>query len=131
MHTLLVMIFPLILLLFEWGLRSIINNPDSTSFTGPALAIAGLSFLIPLTKPKVLDVVIPGKTNVVVTSVGDSHFVSFTWILVLCYLFAWTLSCYLAITAPLRQIFGLSEHLVIGMAAYLLSLLMMFLKEKI
>jgi hypothetical protein len=124
------MIFPVILVFFEWGLKQIMHV-ESTSFSGPSLAIAGLSFLIPLTKPKILDVPIQGQTNVIVTSVWDSHFIAFTWILIFGYLFAWSLSCYVAITAPLRQIYGVYEHLVIGGTAYLLSLLMMLLKEKI
>jgi hypothetical protein len=122
--------FPLILLLFEWGLRTVLVV-ESWGFTGPTLSAAGLSFLVPLTKPKVLNVQVPNQPNAVVTSTADRQFVALVWLFVLAYLFAWSASCYVSIKTPDHKVIGLSTHLVIGGAAYLLSLLMTFIKEKV
>lgn len=129
MHAILIYGFPLVLLLFEWGLRSLMAV-DSSGFTGPTLAAAGLSFLVPLTKPKILNVQVTGAQNVVVTSRADNQFVAATWILVFAFLFVWSSSCYASIKYPDHKIWGFSTHLLIGAGAYLISLVMTFVKEK-
>ena len=96
MHAILIYGFPLILLLFEWGLRSLLVV-DSSGFTGPTLAAAGLSFLVPLTKPKTLNIQVTGAQNVVVTSKADNQFVAATWILVLAFLFYLLVSFFCAL----------------------------------
>ena len=67
MYAVLVYFFPLILIAFEWGLRTILKI-DSSGFTGPALAAAGLTFLMPLIKPKIVEIGDAQGRNVVVAS---------------------------------------------------------------
>lgn len=130
MYSVLIYGFPLVLLLFEWGLRSLLTV-DSWGFTGPTLAAAGLSFLVPLTRPKILNVSIPSAPNAVAISKGDQELVAFIWILVLAFLFVWSGACYASIKHPTHTVLGLSTHLVVGGVAYLISLVMIFVKEKI
>jgi hypothetical protein len=131
MYAVLIYGFPLFLLLFEWGLRHLLAV-DASGFTGPTLSATGLSFLVPLTKPKILNVPLTNApSTAVVTSAGDQQFVAFIWILVLAFLFVWGWSCYESIKEPQELILGLPRHLAIGSGAYLLSLIMIFIKEKV
>ena len=130
MYALLIYGFPLILLLFEWGLRSLLLV-DSWGFVGPTLAAAGLSFLVPLTRPKTLHVLVPDMPNAVVTTKRDLNFVVSIWILLLLYLFIWCGACYSSLVHPFHQTFGVSTHFAIGIVAYMFSLIMSFVKEKI
>lgn len=130
MYAVLIYGFPLILLAFEWGLRFLLQV-NSTGFTGPALSAAALSFLIPLTRPKILNVEIEGHPGAFATSTADSNFVGFIWVLVFATLFAWAGSCYVSMKLPNHEIIKLKTHLVIGLGTYFISLLMTFFKEKI
>lgn len=122
--------FPLILLVFEWGLRTLMLV-DASGFIGPTLAAAGLSFLIPLTRPKRLNATVPDYPKAVVTSRLDQQFVGLVWLLVLVSLFAWSASCYASIKTPDATVLGYPTHSVIGGVTYLISLTMTFVKEKI
>ena len=130
MYAVLTYGFPLILLVFEWGLRTLMLV-DTSGFIGPTLAAAGLSFLIPLTKPKRIDVLVPSLPDALVTSKRDQEFVGLIWLLFLASLFAWSASCYTSIRFPENRVFGWPVHFVIGLGTYLLSLIMTFVKEKI
>lgn len=129
MHIVLIYTFPVVLVLFEWGLRSAISV-DTSGFTGPALAAAALSFLMPLTKPKeTSDTGFRGR-DVLITSRLDSHFVAFIWLLILAFLFAWGAACYLSIRTPDSKLLGFPSHLTIGSGLYFVSLVMSAIKEK-
>jgi len=128
MYALLIYGFPLTLMLFEWGLRTILNV-DSAGFTGPTLAAAALSFLMPLIKPKVI--LIPEYKNLVAMSNAESKFIPVVWVFVLAFLFCWSWSCYMSIKFPTDKIFGFNSHLVIGGVLYTVSLIMTGIKEKI
>ena len=93
MYVILTYAFPLILLVFEWGLRTLMLV-DVSGFIGPTLASAGLSFLIPLTKPKILGVKFSKYPNAVATTATDLQFVGLVWLLILVSLFAWSASCF-------------------------------------
>jgi hypothetical protein len=130
MYAILIYGFPLLLLIFEWGLRTIIQV-DSSGFTGPTLAAAGLSYLMPLTKPKILDIPIPGMLgNAVVTSKADQRLVGLVWLIVLSTLFAWAASCYMSIKHPSETMAGVSAHFFIGGVTYVVSLIMTAIKER-
>jgi hypothetical protein len=122
--------FPLILLAFEWGLRTVLVV-DARAFTGPTLAAAGLSFLVPLARPKILSVQVAGARSAIVISKGDHHLIPVVWLLVLIFLFAWSGSCYASVRYPQHTVWGVDTHLFIGLGAYLLSLVMTFIKEKV
>jgi len=130
MYSVLIYGFPLVLLLFEWGLRSLLTV-DSWGFTGPTLAAAGLSFLVPLTKPKILNVAVPNAPNAVAISKDDNEFIALVWLLILAFLFVWSGACYASIKYPDHRVLGVSTHLFVGGVAYLISLVMIFIKEKI
>lgn len=129
MHTVLSYVFPLLLLVFEWGLRIVLKQ-DASGFFGPTLAAAALTCLIPLTKPVEKSYGVIRSRGVVVTTRFDSNFIIITWLLVIVCLFAWAAACYFSLVTPEDRILGLSTHSTIGGAAYATSLLMTSLKEK-
>lgn len=130
MYAILIYGFPLTLLAFEWGLR-VILSVDSTGFTGPTLAAAGLSFLMPLTKPKKKNLSAHHGYNVVVMSKADSILTPFLWICVFAFLFSWAWACYVSIKLPGNKTLGFDSHLVIGGSVYILSLILTAIKEKV
>ena len=131
MYTILTYGFPLILILFEWGLKFILTV-ENTAFTGPALATAGLSYLIPLTKPKVLPIPVQGQSGAFATTERDSQLIGLNWLLILGALFSWCASCYFSIKEPTLKIWGVFYlHFIIGFITYVVSLLMTLLKEKL
>lgn len=130
MHAILIYGFPLILLLFEWGLRTLLSV-DASAFVGPTLATAGLSFLVPLTKPKYLNIPVEFSPGAIVISKADNNFIAVVWIFLLLYLFVWASSCYFSVKLPASMTWGLSTQFLIGISAYLVSLVMTFVKEKV
>jgi len=132
LHAILVYGFPIILALFEWGLRVILKL-ETIGFIGPTFAAVGLSFLMPLTRPKKIEIKvdIPGYDNVIVTKPADQTLISFIWILILLYLFAWSSSVYISVRQPNLEVFGLPTHVTIGICAYAVSLVLVAVKEKI
>ena len=130
MYILLIYGFPIILLVFEWGLRYLLKV-DTHGFIGPTLAAAGLSFLVPLTKPKALTIATGSSGVVMVTPRREFEFIAFIWMLVLAYLFVWAATCVISVAHPQSTYVGYSIHSEIGAAAYVVSLAMTFLKEKI
>ncbi|EJL6474595.1 hypothetical protein ACVTD8_16260 [Vibrio cholerae] len=122
--------FPFILIAFEWGLKFLLKIQD-TAFAGPALAAAALSFLMPLTKPKVIEIDVPGHPGTFVTSSRDSQLIGATWLLVFLFLFLWGAACYLSLQKPSLKFWELDVHLIIGLATYFLSLIMTLTKEKL
>ena len=112
---------------FEWGLKLMLDQ-EATSFFGPTIAAAGLSFLIPLTEPKVLSV----NGNIMTTSVNDNRLIGLLWILILISLFAWAASCYYSLKRPADLVFDLCPyHLLIGGSVYLLSIVMSYVKRRL
>lgn len=130
MHNLLVYGFPLILVAFEWGFRTVLSV-DSWEFMGPTLTTAGLSFLAPLTKPNYLDIRVANKPNALVTTKFDQNFIVATWLAILAFFFLWGTSCYYALKHPQATLLGahLSTHFFIGMIAYIVSLAFVRIKE--
>ncbi len=128
MYALLIYGFPLTLLGFEWGLRTMLSV-DSSGFTGPTLAAAGLSFLMPLIKPKVKP--IPGHNDVIAMSKAEALFMPILWLAVFIFLFCWTWSCYISLKFPLDKTFGFNSHMVIGGTLYTISLILTGIKEKV
>ena len=102
---------------------------DSTGFAGPTLAAAGLSFLMPLIKPK--QKLIPGHDNVIAISKAEAAFMPFLWLFVFAFLFCWTWSCYMSLVFPRDKTLGFDSHLVIGGSLYSISLILTAIKEKV
>ncbi len=129
MHAILTYGFPLILLLFEWGLRAALTV-DTSGFFGPTLAAAALSYLVPLTRPYEKQDSWARSRQVLVTSRFDASFVAFTWLLVLLCLFAWAAACYCSLVTPADKTLGVATHISIGGGAYIISLVMTSIKER-
>ena len=130
MHTFLIYAFPLVLLLFEWGVRSLMEV-DTSGFTGPALAAAALSFLIPLTRPKSVTVSVSLAPRLRVVSAADQHFSALVWLLVLLFLFLWAGACYASVKHPEATLMTIDLHLFIGLVLYLVSVVCCFIKERV
>ncbi len=128
MYAILIYGFPLTLLAFEWGLRTMLNV-DTAGFTGPTLAAAGLSFLMPLVKPKLIPIANQPKTFAI--SKGDANFIPVLWLFVFVFLFSWCFSCYVSLKFPTDKTFGFASHLVIGGILYAISLIFTAIKEKL
>lgn len=128
MYAVVIYGFPLTLLIFEWGLRTMLSV-DSRGFAGPTLAAAALSFLMPLIKPK--QQTIPGHTDVIAISKAEARLMPIVWISVLVFLFCWTWSCYMSLKFPMDKTLGFDSHLVIGGTLYIVSLLLTAVKENI
>lgn len=137
MHTVLVYGFPLLLLLFEWGLRAGLKV-DASGFMGPTLAAAALSVLLPLTKPVVrkldgFDSLSLGNhfsSSVVLTSRFDINFIAFIWVLFLLTLFGWAAACYFSLVSPNDTTLYFATHNTIGGCAYMVSVVMTSIKER-
>lgn len=130
MYQILTYGFPLILIAFEWGLKFLMSQA-TTSFAGPALAAAALSFLMPLTQPKKLQVEVPEHPNLIVTSHADNQLIGFVWLLVFAFLFCWAWTCYLSVQNPAPKLWLLDQSLAIGLIVYTSSLVLTLVKEKI
>jgi hypothetical protein len=104
---------------------------DTSGFIGPTLAASGVSFLVPLTRPKLINVTIPNFPDAVATTNVDQQFVGLIWLLILGSLFAWSASCYASIKVPSELLIGIPVHAVIGFTTYFVSLMMTFIKGKI
>ena len=128
MYAVLIYGFPFTLLGFEWGLRTILKV-DASGFTGPTLAAAGLSFLMPLVKPKKTSMSSFG--NYIYISRAESNFMPVLWIAFIAFLFCWTWSCYMSIVFPHDKTWGIDNHLLIGGVMYSISLIFTFIKEKV
>jgi hypothetical protein len=118
---------PVFLLPLESCLKFILNE-HITSFLGPTLAAAGLSFLVPLTEPKVLSV----EGSVLTTSKNDFVLVGCAWIAIVFSFLAWAISCYLSLKQPNASVAPhIPYHLLLGGLVYVISLVMTFLKRSI
>jgi hypothetical protein len=124
--------FPLILVLFEWALRTIIGV-DSSEFIGPTLAATGLSFLVPLTEPKEDIVALAAGKIAKVRSEADKDFVPITMLFIFIFFFLWLASCYASLKHRDQVVsyrsFSVSLQAFIGWLAYLISLIMAGIKE--
>ena len=127
MYTLLTYCFPIMLIPFEWGLKIILNE-DSTSFFGPTIAAAGLSFMVPLTEPKRLRAL---KNGEIVISPNDNRLIPILWIVIIVSLFAWAASCYFSLKLPSVTFLSLPCHLAIGAGVYTLSIVLTFVKRRV
>ncbi|ROM90618.1 hypothetical protein [Pseudomonas brassicacearum] len=128
--------FPVILILFELGIRAVIKI-DTSDFIGPALASAALCFLAPLTKPKEISgLQLEGTSGHITIKKVDSNFIGFTWLMIMGALGAWGACCVIANKNPgdhsyLVYNYGVGLPLIVGIIAYLVSLIMTVVKERI
>jgi len=128
--------FPVILILFELGIRAVINI-DTSDFIGPTLASAALCFLAPLTKPKEISgLQLEGVVGHITIKKIDSNFIGFTWLMIMGAFGAWGTCCVIANKNPAEHSYmvynyGVGLPLIIGVIAYLASLIMTAVKERL
>ncbi|MGN2254304.1 hypothetical protein ACFWZ4_13070 [Frateuria sp. GZRe12] len=121
--------FPLLLIAFEWGLRRVLQI-DSSGFIGPTLAAAALSFLVPLTRPKITTISQDGSTFQLLNE-RDQQLIPVVWLTVLAGLFAWAASCYFSIKLNSETFYLLPVHVAIGLAIYFISVVLVAIKEAV
>ena len=128
--------FPVILILFELGIRAVIKT-DTSDFIGPALASAALCFLAPLTKPKeIAGLQLEGTVGHITIKKIDSNFIGFTWLMIIGAFGAWGACCVIANKNPGEfaykvYSYGIGWPLIVGSFAYLASLVMTYVKERL
>ncbi|HCH2593676.1 TPA: hypothetical protein RUZ08_003489 [Vibrio cholerae] len=127
MHSIIVFGFPMILVTFEWLLRSI-ASVDTFGFVGPTLAAAAISFVVPLTKLKEEVLEADGKEWIKVSK-NDSRFVYFVWLVLLIGLLSWFWVCTLSINASGQSIADFPTHVVVGATMYVVSIGLCAIKE--
>jgi hypothetical protein len=131
-NTVLELAFPLILLLFEWGLKRVLAV-DTREFIGPTLAATGLSFLVPLTKPKKSYVAVDVGKFATVRAKWDEDFIPITLLFIFLFFFVWLASCYVSLKYPYLAVvfrsYSMSLQIVLGALAYFISLVMTGIKK--
>ena len=124
-HAILIWGFPFYLILVEIFFRSV-SQLDTTGFIGPAIATSGLSFLMPLTKPKEGTPLLTSSTIQTLKRHGleavprsDQRFVPVVWATILAGFLVWLWSCSVSLTSPDARIWFVQKHVAIGMINYL------------
>lgn len=128
MHSLIVYCFPLILVSFEALLRNLVEV-DTFGFIGPTLAATGISFLVPLTKLKSVDIEDKKGDYWTPVSNRDQNFVSFMWLFLFVSLFIWFWICTLSIKGATTMFMGLPAQAIAGASLYISSIVLSTIKE--
>lgn len=114
------------MLLFEWGIRTI-SKVDTSGFTGPTIAAAALSLLIPLTEP--ISKEPPRSDGLKVINTKQQIFIPIIFISSFIYLFLWGWTCYLSITSNTDKILDIDFHLIVGLSMYVYSSVMVYIRD--
>ncbi|MDX7648070.1 hypothetical protein [Aeromonas caviae] len=129
--------FPFYLIVLEVLFRGA-TGLNTSAFIGPAIATAGLSFLLPLTKPKELSEALHGRTLALVESNGgvvvnsnDQNLIPFIWLSILLGFLVWFWASHVASTAPTNEFWFLPEHVAIGFINYLMAAILSAVKGRI
>ncbi|HCH4139903.1 TPA: hypothetical protein NKV59_003375 [Vibrio parahaemolyticus] len=116
--------FPFYLIVLEVIFRSA-TGIDASSFIGPAIATAGISFLLPLTKAKPYSEQIHGRTLALINSNGgvvlnqrDQRFIPFVWLALLVGFLVWFWASNVALTKPHDVVWFVPTHVAIGFINY-------------
>ena len=129
MYSILIYGFPLILVLFEMGLRHVLSM-DTFGFLGPTLSAAAITSLVGNVKPKTIEVVdAEGKKHLAVNKL-DNQVVAASWLVLFFMLFAWAASCYVSSISSYDAIKfkGIELQFLIGAFTYVFSLAMVAVK---
>jgi hypothetical protein len=128
-HRFLIWGFPFYLIVLEIIFRASFHQ-DSTAFIGPTIATAGLSSLIPLTKPKEQFIRLSSATrdalerlNIVPISEFDLGFTAFVWVVILGALLVWFWSCNASLSQPTELVCKVPKQIAIGLINYLAAVI--------
>lgn len=137
-YLLLVWGFPFYLIILEIIFRGV-SGLNTSEFIGSAIATAGLSFLLPLTRPKeigeefsteVLEAV-RGKNGTLVNS-SDQHLIPFIWLLILIGFLVWFWASYLSQKNPADTILGFVPiNMAVGFINYFVAAICTAIKHRI
>lgn len=128
--------FPIYFILFEMIFRGV-SGVDTTGFIGPTLAAAGLSFLLPLTKPKRFDVpssiaeIIDGIEDVQIISKKDERLIGFILIFIVLGFAVWAWSCSVSLKSPQDKLWIIRKQVGIGSINYIMGVVFSLLKERV
>ncbi|MCB1851572.1 MAG: hypothetical protein KDI83_12485 [Gammaproteobacteria bacterium] len=129
--------FPFYLIVLELIFRGV-SGLDTSSFIGPAIATAGLSFLLPLTKPKEIGNALHGRTLAVVQANGgvvvnsnDQNLLPFVWLSILIGFLVWFWSSHIALSTPQKTFLFVPAHVAIGFINYLLAAILSAIKGRL
>jgi len=129
--------FPFYLIILEFLFRSV-SGLDVSSFIGPAIATAGLSFLLPLTKPKLhtelfsanlLEEVLGSGGEIV--NIKDQRLIPFIWISILCGFLIWFWSSFVSSTSSNAMFYFIPLHIAIGLINYIIAAAFTLAKERV
>ena len=111
---------------------------DATSFIGSAIATAGLSFLLPLTKPKDIADKVSIKIMKAIENSGgkiiskrDNQFIPIVWICILIGFIVWFIASHIALKEPTARFIFLPKHVAIGFINYLLAAILTAIKNNL
>lgn len=126
-QTILTWGFPFYLVILEMIFREV-SGLNTTAFIGSAIATAGLSFLIPLTRPKdardlfnisIARIILENGGTVV--SKRDQQLIPIVWISILMGFLVWFFASYVALKEPDARYLYIPKHMAIGLINYLLA----------
>lgn len=131
--------FPFYLIVLELLFRGV-SGHDTSAFVGPAIAAAGLSFLLPLTQPKTktLSDSLHGRAQElieanggVVVNVGDLRLLPFVWIAILIGFLVWFWSSQISLTATSETFLLIPSHIAVGGINYLMAAILSAIKGRV
>ncbi|MCO7205322.1 hypothetical protein [Pseudoalteromonas sp. CnMc7-37] len=129
--------FPFYLILLEVLFRSV-TGFDTSSFVGPAIATAGLSFMLPLTKAKELESSLHGRTLAVVNSNGgvivnlkDQALIPFVWLSILLGFMVWFWASNTSLKSPTDTFLFFPTHVAIGLINYVVAAVLSAVKGRL
>lgn len=136
-HIVLIWGFPFYLIVLEAIFRTI-SGLDVSSFVGPAIATAGLSFMLPLTRPKTISASVPSELLKVVEESGgviidrnDYKFIPFVWIAILGGFLIWFWASITAAESPHAMLLFIPVSVSIGFVNYLVAGMLAMIKQGI
>jgi hypothetical protein len=136
-QVLLIWGFPFYLIVLEMLFRGV-SGLDVSNFIGPAIATAGLSFLLPLTKPKDYSGLVSTELKDAVHQVGgeivnvnDQRLIPFVWIAILCGFLTWFWASSVSSSAPTAQFGFMPLHVAVGLINYCIAALFTIVKERV
>ena len=125
--------FPVYLIVFEIIFRTV-SNLDTSTFIGPTLAATGLSFLLPLIKPK--PVILTPKDEkdfinrgLIIKNANDEKLILVIYAAILFGILIWYCSCLSSFLHPNDTLWFFPTHLAVGLINYILGITFTTVKE--
>jgi len=132
-YNLIIFGFPVYLIIFEILFRTV-SNLNTSTFIGPTLAATGLSFLLPLIRPKRVDLSFDDeeefkKKGLIIKNAYDEKLIPVVYAFILVGILIWYWSCATSFLHPKDTLWFFPKHLIIGLINYFLGILFTTIKE--